>query len=286
MPQTGRAPHCEAAIRRVGVSMLRKGGGLPPALARQQVSEVNSLMIMKTTKQTHRCGRFRTQAALALSAACCGVLMAQQPTTPPSRPIDNPPVNDRSGTDTGLNRSTTGTLDAARDHTSGSKITVAPTKANKASSLIGMEVRGSDGKKLGEIEDIVFDLKSDRVAYAVLDVGGGGLFTADKHHAVPLRAFQAGPDGDYLTLSADRAKLERAPALQKDAWPSVVNPAWGAEPFWKDDMIDRTGDLNRPGVRGNDDKLHDRSLDGTRTIPDRDPVRDSTRPAGERSPNP
>ncbi|MCZ7640320.1 MAG: PRC-barrel domain-containing protein [Verrucomicrobia bacterium] len=107
-----------------------------------------------------------------------------------------------------------------------------PTKANKATSLIGMEVRGPDGKPLGKIHDIVFDLKTERVSYGVLN-SGGGLFASDKLHAVPLRAFQVSLDGTYLTLQADRARLEQARGFDPKNWPSLINPVWGAEPFWQ-----------------------------------------------------
>jgi sporulation protein YlmC with PRC-barrel domain len=108
-----------------------------------------------------------------------------------------------------------------------------PKKANKATSLIGMEVRGADGKGIGKIHDIVFDLTSDRVAYCVLRTGGA-LSLSQKLHAVPLRAFQAGPDDSYLTLQVDRAKFEQAAGFDPKEWPAVVNPAWGAEPFWQE----------------------------------------------------
>ena len=113
-----------------------------------------------------------------------------------------------------------------------------------------MEVRGTDDKALGRIHDIVFDLKSGRVAYCILNTGGGGLFAADKLHAVPLPAFQASLDGMYLTLNVDRANLKRAPGLSADNWPSVVNPAWGAEPFWKQNLTPGTYSTSLPPIEG------------------------------------
>lgn len=107
-----------------------------------------------------------------------------------------------------------------------------PTQANKATSLIGMEVRGPDGKPLGKIHDIVLDLRTERVSYGVLN-SGGGLFAGDKLHAVPLRAFQISLDGTYLTLQADRTKLQQARGFDPNNWPSLINPVWGAEPFWQ-----------------------------------------------------
>ena len=42
----------------------------------------------------------------------------------------------------------------------------------KASELIGMSVQGTDGKKLGDIKDLVIDPEEGGVEYAVLEFGG------------------------------------------------------------------------------------------------------------------
>lgn len=109
-----------------------------------------------------------------------------------------------------------------------------PMKVNKGSSLIGMEVRNQNGEKLGKIRDIVFDLNRDQVAYVVLAVSEGAFGLREKLHAVPLRAFQANPDGEGIILNADKEKLARAEGFDKNHWPSISNPSWGAEPFWQE----------------------------------------------------
>ena len=105
-----------------------------------------------------------------------------------------------------------------------------PAKANKATGLIGMEVRNQNDEKLGAIKDLVVDLQSGKVSYAVLD--GGGIFK-DKLFAVPLNAFTASADHKHLILNADKRKMETAKGFDKDSWPSVSNPEWGAEAFWE-----------------------------------------------------
>jgi sporulation protein YlmC with PRC-barrel domain len=106
-----------------------------------------------------------------------------------------------------------------------------PAKFNKASGIIGMDVRNHKDERLGEIKDVVFDLKSERVAYAVL--GTGGLLDRQKLLAVPLNAFTASADQKYLILRAEKSKLEAAMGIEREHWPSVTNPSWGAEPFWE-----------------------------------------------------
>lgn len=108
-----------------------------------------------------------------------------------------------------------------------------PLKANRASGLIGMQVKNQEGEQLGKIKDIVFDLTGDRVSYLVL-ANREGLLGAEKFHAVPMRAFLASPDGTYLILHADKEKLARAEGFDHNNWPSVTSPSWGAEPFWQE----------------------------------------------------
>src|SRR5687767_683402 len=44
-------------------------------------------------------------------------------------------------------------------------------KTQKASAVIGMEVRNQQNDKLGRIDDLVVDLQTGRIAYAVLSSG-------------------------------------------------------------------------------------------------------------------
>lgn len=173
---------------------------------------------MKATSQFNAKRRPWAPLSLALLVALGGSLAAQQPLAPPTQPpsdADKPPAE-------GLLRETTPLPPSEWK----------PAKANKATGLIGMEVRSPDGKALGKIHDIVIDLKTERVSYGVLN-SAGGLFAGDKLHAVPLRAFQVSLDGTHLTLQADPAKLEQARGFDPANWPSMLNPAWGAEPFWQ-----------------------------------------------------
>ena len=125
----------------------------------------------------------------------------------------------------------------------------APMKANKATGLIGMPVKNQNDEKLGEIEDLVVDLQSGKVSYAVLDAGG---VLKDKLFAVPLSAFTSSADHSYLILHADKSKMETAQGFDKNSWPSVSNPSWGADTFWQ----------NRQGI--------DQITPGTPTDPTKD----------------
>ena len=74
--------------------------------------------------------------------------------------------------------------DKQQDRTSFKASDKALGEVERVNKLIGKQVRSSDGQKVGKIEDIVFDLESGRVLYAV--VGSGGVLGAgEKKIPVP-----------------------------------------------------------------------------------------------------
>jgi sporulation protein YlmC with PRC-barrel domain len=123
------------------------------------------------------------------------------------------------------------------------------SEINKASELIGMEVKNQQGEKLGEIKDIVIDFQQDRVGYVVLSTDTG-TFSAEKLHAVPLRAFQQGSDGKTVTLNATKSSLANSEGFSKESRPSPSNPSWGAQPFWRESGSDYRNLTNSPYQRG------------------------------------
>lgn len=100
---------------------------------------------------------------------------------------------------------------------------------SKASNLIGMEVRNSQNEKLGEVKDLVMDMDSGRLSYAVLSVGGF-LGIGEKLIALPPGALKVGDTTEYLTLDADKAKIQAAPGFAATAWPAPgdteINRFW------------------------------------------------------------
>jgi len=130
--------------------------------------------------------------------------------------------------------------------TTGSTIEV--KKINKASELIGMDVKNPQGEKLGDIKDVVLDFSSERVGYVVL-AADPGVLQSERLHAVPLKAFQPSADGNSLILNADKQKLASAEGFSKDSWPSPSNPAWGAQPFWQEKGAQPNRNEYPPGYR-------------------------------------
>ena len=94
------------------------------------------------------------------------------------------------------------------------------TDINKASKLIGMQVRNTKNENLGKINDLVIDQKSGKVAYAALSVGGV-LGVGDKLVAVPFEAFTPNPGQDGLVLNIDKPRLQQATGFSQNSWPDL-----------------------------------------------------------------
>ncbi|HJV83695.1 PRC-barrel domain-containing protein [Noviherbaspirillum sp.] len=109
-----------------------------------------------------------------------------------------------------------------------------------ADTLQGDKVINSRGENLGEIEDIMLDVPSGRVAYAVLSFGGV-MGIGDKLFAVPWSALTLDADQKCFVLDIDKDRLKNAPGFDKDHWPSMADTTWANEvhsyynsrPYWQ-----------------------------------------------------
>jgi sporulation protein YlmC with PRC-barrel domain len=94
-----------------------------------------------------------------------------------------------------------------------------------ASSLNGTSVVNGSGDELGTIEDLMVDVATGRVNYAVLSFGGI-LGIGDKYFAVPMEAFSVDTRDERLVLNESKERLENAPGFDKDDWPSEASQEW------------------------------------------------------------
>src|SRR5690242_14484588 len=90
----------------------------------------------------------------------------------------------------------------------------------KASTVMGMRVQSTEGKKLGDIKDLVIDPADGSIGYAVLDFGGF-LGIGDKYFAVPWEALQWTPDHKAIVLDVSKKDLKQAPGFDKNHWPDL-----------------------------------------------------------------
>lgn len=97
-----------------------------------------------------------------------------------------------------------------------------------ASTLIGNEVVGRDAEALGKVTEIMLDVLSGRVAYAVLSFGGF-LGMGNKLFAVPWSALVLDTMNRRFMLDVEKERLEKAPGFDKDRWPDMANLEWAAD---------------------------------------------------------
>jgi sporulation protein YlmC with PRC-barrel domain len=109
-----------------------------------------------------------------------------------------------------------------------------------ASDFEGEDVVNQRGETLGDIEEIMLDVGSGRIAYAVLSAGGF-LGIGEKYFAIPWGALTLDTDRKCFILDVDKDRLLSAPGFDKDHWPSMVDPSWasevhiyyGTQPYWE-----------------------------------------------------
>ncbi|NUP88134.1 MAG: PRC-barrel domain-containing protein [Burkholderiaceae bacterium] len=96
-----------------------------------------------------------------------------------------------------------------------------------ADTLIGNEVVNHNEENVGDIKEIMLDVQSGRVAYAVLSFGGF-LGMGEKLFAVPWSALKLDTENKRFTLNVDKERLGAAPGFDKDKWPNMADPAWSS----------------------------------------------------------
>lgn len=94
-----------------------------------------------------------------------------------------------------------------------------------ADTLIGDSVVNGQEDNLGEIKEIMLDIRSGQVAYAVLAFGGF-LGMGEKLFAVPWQALQLDTINKRFVLNVDKTKLQTAPGFDPDAWPDMSDVGW------------------------------------------------------------
>jgi len=96
-----------------------------------------------------------------------------------------------------------------------------------AGKLTGNRVRNPAGEDLGKIEELMIDLPSGRLAYAVISFGGF-LGIGDKLFAVPWQALTWNERRQEFVMHVDRRELEQAPGFDPNRWPDMADPSWSS----------------------------------------------------------
>ena len=108
-----------------------------------------------------------------------------------------------------------------------------------ASTICSDRVWNNAGEEVGSIEELMIDVNTGQVAYAVLSFGGF-LGLGDKLFAIPWNALQLDISNKVFRLDVAKKSLENAPGFDKDNWPDMADVTWGKsihayygyDPYW------------------------------------------------------
>ncbi len=108
-----------------------------------------------------------------------------------------------------------------------------------AEKVIGTNVYNTAGDSLGNINDVMIDKKSGRIAYAVMSFGGF-LGMGERYHPLPWPTLKYDTRQGGYVVGLTKEQLEQAPTYAADE-----TPAWGdrayeqrihdyyrAQPYW------------------------------------------------------
>jgi len=118
-----------------------------------------------------------------------------------------------------------------------------------ADTLIGDSVVNAAEEDLGDIKEIMLDMQTGQVAYAVLAFGGF-LGVGEKLFAVPWQALHLDTVNKRFVLNIDKDRLKTAPGFDKDAWPDMSDLSWasGIHSFYGTDPHRSGAPTMGPGV--------------------------------------
>jgi hypothetical protein len=97
-----------------------------------------------------------------------------------------------------------------------------------ADTLIGDGVVNGSDDDLGDIKEIMLDMQTGQVAYAVLAFGGF-LGMGEKLFAVPWQALHLDTVNHRFVLDVEKERLKHAPGFDKDAWPDMADVQWASQ---------------------------------------------------------
>ncbi len=95
----------------------------------------------------------------------------------------------------------------------------------RSSTIVGSAVRNLKGDDLGKISELMIDVATGRIAYAVLAYGGF-LGMGDKLFAIPWEALMKRSDERQFVLDLDGEALKTAPGFDRDHYPTTADTNW------------------------------------------------------------
>jgi sporulation protein YlmC with PRC-barrel domain len=105
----------------------------------------------------------------------------------------------------------------------------APLRYLTTSSIVGDKVYDEKNIYMGHIKDIMMDVRTGRIHYCVLELGGI-MGIGAKYFAIPYNLLQIDPENKRFVFSGEKEILEKAPGFNHWHWPDtnyhLIQEAW------------------------------------------------------------
>ena len=95
-----------------------------------------------------------------------------------------------------------------------------PVQRLTATSIIGDEVENTKGDKLGKIDNLMINLSTGQVEYAVIE-HGGLLGVGAKLFAIPFDELQVDEVKECFILNRDKDYVKESPGFDANHWPAT-----------------------------------------------------------------
>lgn len=94
-----------------------------------------------------------------------------------------------------------------------------------ADTLIGNDVVNMRDEDLGDIKEIMIEMATGKVSYAVLSFGSF-MGVGEKLFAVPWAALTLDTQNKRFVLDVEKEHLKSAPGFDKNDWPDMADQSW------------------------------------------------------------
>ncbi len=95
-----------------------------------------------------------------------------------------------------------------------------PVKRLTATSIIGDRVKNQQGQDLGKIHNLMINLRSGKVEYAVIEFGGF-LGLGEKLFAIPFDELRVDEVEEVFILNREKDYLKDSPGFDPAHWPDT-----------------------------------------------------------------
>jgi hyperosmotically inducible protein len=100
-----------------------------------------------------------------------------------------------------------------------------PVYIQRASKVMGMDVKNLQNQKLGDVKNLIVDLSSGRIT-SVIVASGGFLDMGEKLSAVPPLALRLDSSRKIFLLDASKEALANSPHFKSNQWPDFNEPGY------------------------------------------------------------